>query len=672
MASPLGLGFNNTSFKRGKATLRYNKIDKKWDKSSNSNYDESLFNEAANISYFPTGNDPSSGYNLEREITTKNTSPHDGEMGLRTNANSIYDVRTQSIIDWTKTQSVSMRLSEKDFAYLRFLGVYPNNRLIICRKFGTGVDNDLSKVNMKPISTLVTWRPPGEDFFKISFGEKWREAEASFTGILNEIGDEFKMGSEGGGFELGKKIEGGLGGITLPGFSEIFIRQVMFELGLVDEKGRDIIPSGTPNLIKVAKIRETVDKDSSGSGLECKILIPVKIEYEQKFIGGLDPTKAFYDILANISHFGTQDSVFYLNGVGDKAIKFKKWMDKLRDRPSDAIIELLQSVINKLKGLVDKIVEALGSVDKSGSGDGSMDTVSQESSGPSQAEISGIITGLLEEVGKLVTGIVRKYEVRIKGVVDALTGAPSGPWHVTIGNPKRPLFSSGDMITQEVSVTFGETLAFNDLPSRITVEFTLENARPLGLGEIMSRFMQGQGRTYIAGPSSWLEVPSSADFTPNSPQENVPPDVKESQNSPVIGGEPTNGSQTDGSENIESGQSNESFARGTGQDSTYEKEPDPDAVRNLGGVTDAASMADTTDPLSDNTNPNIGPNPLEDPNTEIYTNPGDPYQYKVVNGVWYTKGSRKDGTGNIPEWTSLENNQKATEILNKSHPNAIS
>lgn len=674
MASPLGLGFNETSLKRGKANLRYSKIDKKWNKSSNSNYDESLFNEGANITYFPAGNDPSNGYNMEREITSTNATPHGGEMGFRTNVNSIYDVRTQAIIDWMKTQSVSMRLFEKDFAYLRFLGVYPNNRLIVCRKFGTGVDNDLSKVNIKPVSTLLTWRVPGEDFFKISFGEKWTEAEASFTKILNEIGDEFKMGSEGS-FDLGTKIGGGLGAIPLPGFTEIFQRQVMFELGLVDEKGRDIIPAGAPNLIKVAKRRETVDPEGAGSGLECKISIPVKIEYEQKFIGGLDPTKAFYDILGNIAHFGTQDGVFYLNGAGDKAIKFKKWMDKLRDRPTDAIIELLQSVINKLKGLVNKIVEALGLGEKpagsEGGGDGFIDAGSQESSGPSQAQVSSFITGLLEEVAKLVTGIVRKYEVRIKGVVDALTGAPSGPWHVTIGNPKRPLFSSGDMITQDVSVTFGETLAFNDLPSRITVEFTLENARPLGLSEIMSRFMQGQGRTYIAGPSSWSEASTSADFTPNSPQENVPPGATESGSGPVIGGEPTNGSQSDGSENIGSTQSNESFTRGAGQESTSEKEPDPDAVRNVGGVTDAASTTDTTDPLANNTNPNGGPNPLEDPNTDLYTTPGDPYQYKVVDGVWYTKGARKDGTGNIPEWTSLEDNQKATDILNKRHPDAI-
>lgn len=48
----------------------------------------------------------------------------------------------------------------------------------------------------------------------------------------------------------------------------------------------------------------------------------------------------------------------------------------------------------------------------------------------------------------------------------------------------------------------------------------------------------------------------------------------------------------------------------------------------------------------------------------IYTTKGDPYQYKIVNCVWYTKGKK------ITDWKSLENNQKATDILDGRFPNA--
>jgi len=49
---------------------------------------------------------------------------------------------------------------------------------------------------------------------------------------------------------------------------------------------------------------------------------------------------------------------------------------------------------------------------------------------------------------------------------------------------------------------------------------------------------------------------------------------------------------------------------------------------------------------------------------KIYKTPGDPYQYKVINNVWMTKG--KD----IKDWKSLSGNQAATDILDSRHPQA--
>jgi len=59
----------------------------------------------------------------------------------------------------------------------------------------------------------------------------------------------------------------------------------------------------------------------------------------------------------------------------------------------------------------------------------------------------------------------------------------------------RPTFCSGDMLVENVSLSLGPNLAFNDLPSSIKVEFNLTNARPLGLQEIMSKFNSGYLRT---------------------------------------------------------------------------------------------------------------------------------------------------------------------------------
>jgi hypothetical protein len=45
--------------------------------------------------------------------------------------------------------------------------------------------------------------------------------------------------------------------------------------------------------------------------------------------------------------------------------------------------------------------------------------------------------------------------------------------------------------------------------------------------------------------------------------------------------------------------------------------------------------------------------------------PGDPYTYKLINGVWHTKGQK------IKDWKSLANDKEALVILNKQFPNLV-
>ncbi len=51
---------------------------------------------------------------------------------------------------------------------------------------------------------------------------------------------------------------------------------------------------------------------------------------------------------------------------------------------------------------------------------------------------------------------------------------------------------------------------------------------------------------------------------------------------------------------------------------------------------------------------------------KIYKSKGDPYEYKLVDGVWYTKGLK------IKDWKSLKGNRKAIDTLNKRYPEAMS
>ncbi len=171
------------------------------------------------------------------------------------------------------------------------------------------------------------------------------------------------------------------------------------------------------------------------------------------------------------------------------------------------------------------------------------------------------------------------------------------------------MFTSGDMVVKEVSITLGETLAFNDLPSKITAEFTLENARPLGLSEIMSRFMQGQGRTYLSGPSSWSEAQSGTDFNGSVISGTTSALFATASGSPIGGNDSGNVGVSDGSKNTGSTQSNQTYATGNGQESSINNEADPDLVRNPNLITDLPFIP-PNDVKPDTTSVASGPIPI--------------------------------------------------------------
>ena len=406
--------------------------------------------------------------------------------GIRTvHSDDVYDTSITSLINYTKKKgNRAMTLREVDFAFLKNVGVYPNNRLIIARRFPGPVSSDLTKVNSTPMATMISWFDEGDtDFFTVKYNEEWVESDADFTNVLNEAGEEQKISKDEGN-PLGGALGGGLNILPFAGFSEPLQRLVFAELGLVEDPYN--LPLGNPNLIREAKRRKTVGKGQAESGLACDIDIKMEVEYEQKFINGIDPTLVYLDIIQNALTFGTSDASFQFgSGFGNLA---SDTLNKLVTGNFAAIFEGMKKVVtalyNKVKEFVGGVVDFLinpQNLDFKKIG----------------ATVKNVATKFFTVTEKTIGSIVGKYKVRLMGIINALTGSPSCPWHITIGNPKRPIFSSGDMHLKSVDVSIGSILSFNDLPSTIKFILTFSNARPLGASEIFHRFNCSKGRSYI-------------------------------------------------------------------------------------------------------------------------------------------------------------------------------
>ena len=433
-----------------------------------------------------------------------------------------YDLTTTNIIKQLSDKSLAMKLKYADFAYCRDFGVYPNNRLIICRKFGGPVGDDLNLVKGSAVSTVVSWFDETSLPVSIDFGVNFDDAEGSFKNVLNNMGKD--IGLDKVGIQLGDVASKGFNFMPLPGIFEPFTKGIINQIfgpGTVNPN----TVSGAPNLIKEAKQRKLIADDQTGSGLMGKIAVTVKCSWEQKFIMGQDPTHVYLDLLRTILHFGGEDGTFYAGGNASKVVE--KFLDILNN-PVEFIGKILQSIgdaIGKIVEDVKKIIKKFfddAKIAKSTSEEddkfeasiaGKPDTEKEDARKARKAEqtkkenaavdaqnkgqdsLADKVVNSLRRLLTIATSqIGNKYKHVLLGIVSALTGQPSTPWHVTIGNPLKPIFSCGDLYTSGVKLTLGPTLAFNDLPSTIDIEFTLNSGRNYGIGEIFRKLTTGDVR----------------------------------------------------------------------------------------------------------------------------------------------------------------------------------
>jgi hypothetical protein len=452
--------------------------------------------------------------------------------------NDVYDTSTFNILQ--EFQGIShLQLKPGDFVYNRDFGVYPNNRLIILRRFANPVQDDIYAVSSDkgpgtPISTIVGYVKETDDFLNFDVSEEWIKADASFKEILNKVGDDFAFGQ----FKIGDILARGNNIIPMPGATELLQRKLMVDFGLIDPEESAVIPSGDPNLIKDAKVRDLVKDGEAGSGLNGKITVNFEVTYEQKFIGGVDPTFVYMDIIGTLLAMGTSTSKFYLGGNDNT--KLDKKIKEFIHNPNKTIKEFIEATISafggaikKLKTLFNNATEKVSEDDGksltektgdwlSSTWEATVDLVSGDDEKAAVAE-KGIdtIQNVLNHVTDYITDFISsKYRIQALGVFAALSGAPSTPWHVTIGNPLRPVFCSGDMLCTKIGIKEGPQLSFNDLPTYITATIELTSARDLGLQEIFTKLNSGGMR--VTNPSTggdrkgWLIEPGSTFWSKTS------------------------------------------------------------------------------------------------------------------------------------------------------------
>lgn len=387
------------------------------------------------------------------------------------------DINLSSIIQWSQKHP-GLLLKPDYFVYLKDFNVYPANRLMVLRRFTNAVDHNIFDLKYKPNHTMVTYYTLEESPIKISFKEKWKDFDSDFVEVLqNVIGLKFStIPGVGKLFDLG----------SVSNLGQEIMNMIGKKLGFVSDGG---MPYGDPNIIHEAKIRD-VSGEGVSTGLESKVNIDFETTYVMKEIpGGPDAKAAMLDIIANVVAMGTSPERFYITGTA--ASQLRNLIRAFKNGDTSGIFRgLIDGISDIINGVIKLMTDTIDSVKEA--------TKSGENNGNSKlsAALDAILGKVSEIGGEFLKNRYSRYKWQLQGAVAALSGMHTTPWHLTIGNPKFPWFSCGNMLVTNIELEAGGELGYNDMFSELKVKIKLESGRSMGSNGLTSLFNAGRGRIY--------------------------------------------------------------------------------------------------------------------------------------------------------------------------------
>lgn len=407
----------------------------------------------------------------------------------------------------------SLTIKAADLAYLKDLGVYPINRMAILRRFpeGSFVKENLEEMKLSPISTIIGWLKPDQNFGDISFNETWSRTNKRFDVLIKEIIDKiFKV-------DISQLI-------PIPDFAQGVVFELYKRIGLSsgdangiddnedDNWGLNNIPVGDPNVLQ-----EGPFKNPEGQNLQSSFSFELTTTYEQKFIGDVDPGSAMLDILDNIFTMGTSNMVFYwsekspivknvIEAVEGKSNNLNAWWDLV-----SGIMMSFWDVINDLFKQAGQTVESVLNLATSGDPD------DLKRAYDLAKELT--IKAVTATIQTILTSTIAIYRFELRGSIELMTGGKnsSTPWHLTIGNPYSPWLSTNHIIVKSATISTSTELTYNDMPQWVTAKFKCEFSRSLGKQELLRMFNNSYRRTYS----------SKLIHDPNAKNDNVIPQTQQ-------------------------------------------------------------------------------------------------------------------------------------------------
>jgi hypothetical protein len=409
------------------------------------------------------------------------------------------------------------------------------------------VTDDLNQIKTSPISTMVGWVKEDLDIFNLSFNEEWDTQTKYLHEIIFDIlKNDFKVGGA-------EKV------IPAPGWSQGLLFGFLKAMGLTDSDAYDI-PFGDPNLLREAAYRDYDKQGlKSTMNISFETIYEQKIigDFDPatamldilRNILKMGTSDMRYIFKANSPILKQLTSA--VNGKGNNIDEWALLVKEIVDAFIEAIGKTFENISgkklddaandfenlsNEQKSEDTRLIEInneLKILDKKPRPDGwkarkkeletekkSLDKSVEAKQGQEKAKQNELENnqniqnaaavnasiGTLKNISDdsktsdflrtIVASTFAKHRWPIRGSIGAMTGQPTTPWHITIGNPWSPIVSAGNMIVDKIDLSAKGEMGFNDMPIFLNATVNLRFGRNMGAQEIERIFNNGYQRIY--------------------------------------------------------------------------------------------------------------------------------------------------------------------------------
>ena len=413
-----------------------------------------------------------------------------------------------------------------DFMFCRDLGKIPNNHLLTLRKFtrpvGDNINTRLPKSDTPynfnqsmDVGRLVTWFGNGdnklEDIIKYNYVATFKQFDSKIqpvdsqedeesTGIIGKMVNTINLRYNQA---MSQGRTGAHNFISQLGGRYLSTSFANFGRGGQYERHEIFTPYDNH---KVYEPKNTIQSTHVYEGkLTFSQEFTIKFSYKLRAYDNINPRAAFLDLIGNILAVTYRSGTFWggsrmfrgapPNKVG--TAKVNAFLDRTFDTLGGIGNNLLSGnldiggTLGSIWGAVKQIASDAFNTAKS------LALGNTSTKGKSPLQVIGAIvkhTGLWSGVqGMIKNGLGRPAVYALDSL---LTGDNVGLWHLTIGNPRNPIMSIGNLIIDKSEITQSGPLGLDDFPTDLMVSVSLKHGRPRDSAEIQKMYTKGSGPIY--------------------------------------------------------------------------------------------------------------------------------------------------------------------------------